>query len=86
MSECDVIRVLVEFAAAGRIYECLLSSGRMLSEQLYELYGMVKPELEDLYVFNDESLVYEKNSGILCDPHVSLASLHVSDGTIFQIF
>ena len=86
MSECDVIRVLVEFTAAGKIYECLLSSGRMLSEQLYELYGMEKSELEDLYVFNEESLIYEKNSGILCDPHVSLASLNICEGTVLQIF
>ncbi len=46
---------------------------------------MFQTELMDRYRLEDY-LVYEKNSGILCDPHVSLNSLGVRSGMIFQIF
>lgn len=86
MSKCETVRIYIAFPAANRMYECLFYAASSFSEQLKRLYELIRDDLGEEYVPDENSLIYEKNSGILCDPHVSLSSLNTEDGMIFQIF
>lgn len=85
MSVSDNVRIFICFTAAERCYECVCQKSRSFNDILPEVYRMFQTELMDRYRLEDY-LVYEKNSGILCDTHVSLNSLGVRSGMIFQIF
>lgn len=80
-----MIRVYLMFTAA-ETYECLIPSGMMLADAVAEVCQLARSRLGDFYEYDENSLIYEKNSGILCDPHVSVSSLGVSDGMIFEIY
>lgn len=86
MSVSESVRIFICFVAAGICCECVCQKGRSFSDILPEVYRIFRHEIQDLYLLDENSLIYEKNSGILCDPHVSLSSLGVRAGMIFQIF
>ena len=85
MSSDQMIRIYLMFTAA-RTYECLIPSGMMLADAADEVCRLAGSQLGDFYEYNKHSLIYEKNSGILCDPHVSVNSLGAVDGMIFEIY
>ena len=86
MSASENVRLFICFVAVGICCECVCQKSRSFSDILPEVYRIYRHEIQDLYLLDENSLVYEKNSGILCDPHVSLSSLGVRSGMIFQIF
>ncbi len=81
-----MIRIYVDFRAAGKIRECLVPAGMMSSDVIKELYELEKNEMKDLWQPDSQTMIYEKNSGIFCDPHVSLSSMGAFDGMILEVY
>ena len=59
-----MIRIYLVFTAA-RTYECLIPSGMLLADAADEVWRLAGSQLGDFYEYNEYSLIYEKNSGIL---------------------
>lgn len=86
MSAWKTVRIYIEFRAAGKTYECLLPAGMMCGDAIREIFELARPETEDFWQPDERTLIYEKNSGILCDPHVSLNSAGACDGMILEVY
>lgn len=86
MSAWKRIRIYIEFRAAGRIYECMIPAGMMCMDAVNAVYELQKTEMEDFWHPDEETRIHEKNSGILCDPHVSLSSLCAYDGMVLEVY
>lgn len=86
MSVWKTVRIYIEFRAAGRTYECLLPAGMMCGDAVRKIFVLAAADMEDFWQPDEKTLIYEKNSGILCDPHVSLSSAGAYDGMVLEVY
>ena len=77
------VHVFIEIAALQQTIECMFHLYSSMDDHL-RLLAKALPD--GAFILDDETLIIEKESGMVCDRWISLHLLNVQDGMTFVVY
>ena len=86
LNDYDKKVIFITFAAAGRTYECGVSSHMTFRRILENMKELTANDLKSRYWISGREHIFEERNQIQCDLDVSLRSLNVENGMHFTVY